>query len=98
MRTINLLPLILIIGFCACHNGEKNEKTDSSNSVTSADTTMKMIDSSKMIPPLPPVPADAKVYFKNLMNGEIVHSPVKVEMGLKGLKLDTAGAVVPGTG
>ena len=44
------------------------------------------------------VPAGAKVYFKNLKDGETVKSPVKVEMGVEGMTLDTAGAIVPGTG
>lgn len=55
-------------------------------------------DSGQSIAALPAVPAGAKVYFKNLKNGETVHSPVKVEMGVDGMTLDTAGAIVAGTG
>jgi hypothetical protein len=58
----------------------------------------KKTDSSAMIAPLPDVPAGAKVFFKNLKNGQMVSSPVKVEMGVEGIKLDTAGAIVAGEG
>src|ERR1700742_3384352 len=55
-------------------------------------------DSTQGITPVPAVPAGAKVFFKNLKDGQTVTSPVKVEMGLEGLKLDPAGAIVAGSG
>jgi hypothetical protein len=47
---------------------------------------------------LPAVPDGAKVYFKNLKNGAAVTSPVKVEMGVDNMKVDTAGPVVAASG
>lgn len=44
------------------------------------------------------VPEDAKVYFKNLKNGDEVRSPVKVEMGVEGMEVRPAGEPVKGTG
>jgi hypothetical protein len=38
------------------------------------------------------------VYFKNLKNGQSVTSPFKVEMGVDGMKVDTAGPVVAASG
>ena len=39
-----------------------------------------------------------KCYFKNLKDGQTVSSPVKVEMGAKGISVDSAGAVKPNSG
>jgi len=101
MRKIHFLPAVLLIGMVACNNaGEKAAATTDSTATAGHDTMqMAHADSSKSaIAPLPAVPAGAKVYFKNLKNGETVKSPFDVEMGVDGMKLDTAGAVVEGTG
>jgi hypothetical protein len=79
----------------ACNNaGDKAAGTDTT-AVASKDTSMQMAHDSTpaAIPALPAVPAGAKVYFKNLKNGQTVTSPVKVEMGVDGMKVDTAGPV-----
>jgi hypothetical protein len=100
MRKFYFLPAALLIAMAACNNaGDKAASSDTT--AAAAKDTMAMshkVDSSQAMTPLPPVPAGAKVYFKNLKNGETVKSPVKVEMGVDGLKLDTAGAIVAGTG
>ena len=101
MRKMHFLPAALLLGMVACNNaGDKTASTDSTAAQTAPKDTMKMapVDSSKAIPALPAVPAGAKVFFKNLKEGQTVKSPFKVEMGIDGLKLDTAGAVVEGTG
>lgn len=101
MRKIYFLPAALLMGMVACNNAD-NKPAAGTDSVktTATDTAMAMAtaDSTKAVPALPAVPAGAKVYFKNLKNGQTVKSPVKVEMGVDGLKLDTAGAIVAGTG
>ena len=38
------------------------------------------------------------VFFKNLKDGDVVSSPVKVEMGVKGMEVEAAGKVVEGKG
>ncbi|MGO8056438.1 hypothetical protein AB9E30_40040, partial [Rhizobium leguminosarum] len=51
------------------------------------------------IPPLPEIPAEAKVYFKNLKDGSTVTSPVKIEMAVDKMALDTAnGKIKPASG
>jgi hypothetical protein len=45
-----------------------------------------------------PSPADAKVYFINLKNNDVVKSPVKIQFGLSGMGIAPAGTDVPGTG
>jgi uncharacterized protein DUF4399 len=99
MRKHYFLPAALLMGMIACNNSDYKKTSDDTAKAATSDTmAMAKPDSTKAITALPPVPAGAKVFFKNLKNGETVKSPLKVEMGLEGLKLDTAGAIVAGTG
>lgn len=41
---------------------------------------------------------ERSVFFKNLKDGDTVSSPVKVEMGVKGMTVQPAGEIVEGTG
>jgi hypothetical protein len=43
-------------------------------------------------------PEGARVFFVNLEDGAVVSSPVKVEMGSEGIKVQPAGEIVEGTG
>ena len=102
MRKIVFLPAALLVGLVACNNADNKTAAGSDTTKsTTGDTAMAMAhtDSTQgAVPALPAVPAGAKVYFKNLKDGQTVTSPVKIEMGIDGLKLDTAGAIVAGTG
>jgi Domain of unknown function (DUF4399) len=97
MRKFRFLPAALLIGMVACNNaGDKAASTDTT--AASKDTMQMAKDTTQVVPALPAVPAGAKVYFKNLKNGQTVTSPVKVEMGVDGMKVDTAGPVVAASG
>ncbi len=101
MRTSSFLPAILVFSLAACNNAGEKTAGGSDTAQKAATDTMSMshmVDSAKMVTPLPEIPAGAKVFFKNLKNGAVVKSPVKIEMGIEGLKLDTAGAIVSGSG
>jgi hypothetical protein len=100
MRKIHFLPAALLVGMVACNNADnKTASSDTTAKAATTDTmTMAKPDSSQAVTPLPAVPAGAKVFFKNLKDGQTVKSPFKVEMGIEGLKLDTAGAIVSGSG
>jgi uncharacterized protein DUF4399 len=101
MRIINFLPAALFLGMAACNNASDKtaSTTDSTQQTVSHDSmAMPPADSSATANVMPPVPDGAKVYFKNLKDGDKVKSPFKVEMGIDGLTVDTAGAIVPGTG
>lgn len=103
MRIINFLPATLVLAMAACNNSSDKPASSGDSTATTAtkDSGMNMnhaVDSSKMSTDLPAVPAGAKVYFKNLKDGETVKSPFKVDMGIEGLKIDTAGAIVSGSG
>jgi len=93
-----LLP-IAIIFFAACNNSENTTTTnqDSSTQKMNSDS-MKGMTTTSAIPDLPAVPAGAKVYFKNLKNDQTVSSPVKVDMAVDGMRVDTTGPVVAASG
>jgi hypothetical protein len=44
------------------------------------------------------VPAGARVFFVNLTDGQVLKSPVVVEMGVEGMGIEPAGALKEGTG
>jgi len=92
------MPLLTVFLF-ACNNSGKNSSTtnDSTDKKMSEDTTHNMTTTA-IVPELPAVPDGAKVYFKNLKNNATVTSPVKVEMAIDKMKVDTAGPVVAGSG
>ena len=43
-------------------------------------------------------PEGANVFFVNLIDGEIVTSPFKVDMGVEGINIHPAGELIDGTG
>jgi len=101
MRKIGLIPFLLV-GMVACNDsGSKTEGTaaDTTAAATaSADTTHHVADTAAAIAPVPEIPAGAKVFFKNLKNGQKIKSPFKVQMGVSGIALDSAGVIKPGSG
>ena len=93
-----LLP-ILTITFVACNNStDKSSATNDTTEKKMSSDTMSHTTTAAAVPELPAVPEGAKVYFKNLKNGATVTSPVKVEMGVDNMKVDTAGPVVAASG
>lgn len=44
--------------------------------------------------PLPEVPADAKLFFANLKDGQTVTSPLRIEMGVEAMTVDTANGII----
>jgi hypothetical protein len=100
MRTTHFIPVALLVALAACNNASDKSATatDTTQAAATHDTTAHATDTTAAIAALPPVPAGAKVFFKNLKNGQTVKSPFKVEFGVEGLKVDTAGAIVAGSG
>jgi len=92
----------LLLGMIACNNSSQSSTTTSTDTAaTKADSsheTMHHDTATANITPLPAVPAGAKVYFANLKEGMLMKSPFKVEFGVSGIKLDTAGPIVAGSG
>lgn len=102
MRKFQIVPALLILGAVAC-NDASSEKT-----AEGADTTTRAAHDSHdghdhaaagtEIAPVPEIPAGAKVYFRNLKDGQTVTSPFKVEMGVDNIALDTARDIKPASG
>ena len=100
MKKITFIPVVLLFVFAACNSGgdKTADSTDSSKTAMSADTSMKHMDSTATVAAMFDVPAGAKVFFKNLKNGQTVKSPVKIEFGVEGIALDSAGKLRPNSG
>ncbi len=104
MKKFLSFPAIILMGLMSCNSGDSSETTTTTDSTLHSDSanihantshsTMNMSD----VDPLPTIPEGAKVYFKNLKNGESVSSPVKIEMGAKDISIDSAGKVRTNSG
>ena len=110
MKKILSIPAILLMGLVSCNSGSNESTspgTDSSgmhkDSTMVYDSTAMHADTSHsamnaITTDLPAIPAGAKVFFKNLKDGQTVSSPVKVEMGATKISVDSAGAIKPASG
>jgi Domain of unknown function (DUF4399) len=104
MRKTYLIPF-LFLGLAACNGGGSKQETTTDSTATTtttattADTSMHHhMDSTQAVAPLSAVPDNAKVFFVNLKNGQKIKSPYKVEMGVKGMAVDSAGKLRPNSG
>jgi hypothetical protein len=93
-----MLPATLLFLAAACNNSSKDDKKTADTVVAVNNDDMHHTPASGAIPDLPAVPEGSKVYFKNLKDGASVTSPIKIEMGLDVMKIDTAGPVVVNSG
>ena len=90
------VSLLAISALIACNN-KSDEKTTENKDSMSHD--MHSTTTNVEMPPMPEVPANARVFFANLKDGQTVTSPVKVEMGVEALSVDTAnGKLKPASG
>ncbi len=98
MRKFYFVTVVLLITIVACNSGTQNSAT-SDTSATATDTMSAMsTDTTTAAPAMEAAPAGAKVFFKNLKDGQTVTSPFKVEMGVSDIGLDTAGSMAANTG
>ena len=86
---------IVAAAFIACNsNNDKTTETKEAGHDAHAATTTPV-----EMPAMPEVPANARVYFANLKDGQKVTSPLKVEMGVDAMHVDTAnGMLKPASG
>jgi len=81
---------IVAASLIACNsNDEKTTETKEAGHDAHPSTTAAV-----EMPPMPEVPANAKVYFVNLKDGQTVKSPLKFEMGVENLQVDTANGIL----
>jgi Domain of unknown function (DUF4399) len=100
MRKANSIAALLLAATFACNDsGSKVEETAAVKSSTS-DTAHSghVVDAATDNTALPAIPDGAKVFFANLKDGQTVKSPFKVEMGVEGIGLDTAGTIRQASG
>jgi hypothetical protein len=99
MRKIDLIPF-LIFGMVACNDSATKSGENAVDSTAAPADTMHhhMPDSAGAVAPLPAIPDSARVFFVNLKNGQKIKSPFKVQMGVSGIALDSAGVLKPASG
>ena len=99
MRKFSLLSALPFLCLMIACNSGSNQASNSTNDSTSktTDTSHSGMNMSA-VQPLPDIPAGARVYFKNLKDGQTVSAPVKVEMGAEGIKVDSAGTLRQASG
>ena len=87
------LTAAITASLIACNSsGDKTEETKDTTSMNhdAHPATTATIE----MPPMPEIPANARVYFANLKDGQKVTSPMKVEMAVENLKVDTANGIL----
>ncbi len=95
MKKVNLIiGIVSLFGIVACGNpaAKEGEQTSEENMMEEGDP----MDHSAMTDEgqeLLPIPEGARVYFKNLQDGDAVKNPVKIEFGVEGMEVEPAGAL-----
>ncbi len=106
MRKTLIIPALSLMGLLACNSSGSGDRASAdkffdmapaSDTMNHGADTMNH-EATATITPLPEIPAGAKVFFKNIKDGATVVAPLKIEMGVSGIKLDSAGAIKPGSG
>ena len=81
---------IVAAALIACNsNDDKTSETKDAGHDAHASTATAV-----EMPAMPEVPANARVYFANLKDGQTVTSPLKVEMGVDAMHVDTANGIL----
>ncbi len=97
MKAKLFYPAICLIAVVACNNSANDNKKKEDTTVTMTGHDMHP-PASGAVPALPAVPEGARVEFGNLKDNETINSPFKMKMGVEGIRIDTAGPVVSGSG
>ena len=89
-----------VFAFVACGGGQKEHAGDGEHAEHAESTEHEHGDDESIsgIAAMIEAPEGAKVFFRNLEDGAVVSSPVKVEMGVEGITIKPAGELVEGTG
>jgi hypothetical protein len=91
-KYLGLLAAVAALISCNSNGDKVAGHTDSTGHEMHTVTTAEM-------PPMPEIPDSARVFFANLTDSQTVISPLKIEMGVDGLSVDTAnGKLKPSSG
>jgi len=72
----------------ACNNNDQT--ADAGHQTHTAAVSATAVE----MPAMPDVPANAKIFFANLEDGQVVTSPLKIEMGIEAMSVDTANGIL----
>jgi hypothetical protein len=91
--------VIIAAVLIACNNSDDNTTSSTASSTETGHDGHASTTSSAQMPAMEQVPANAKVFFANLKDGQSVTSPFKVDMGVDAMSVDTAnGKIKPASG
>jgi hypothetical protein len=98
MRKLFVIPAFLLVAMVACNSGTEQKANTDTTATTEHQMDMSTTASEAA---LPAVPAGAKVYFKNVKDGQTVSSPLKLEFGVDNMtvaKKSPDGQIAEGIG
>lgn len=84
----NIIIAGLIVSLFSCKD-KSAENTTMDEHMHAASTSAQ-----SEVPAMEAIPEGAKVYFKNLKEGDMIASPFKVEMGVDNMRVDTANGII----
>lgn len=94
MRTRHLPFLLAVILIASCNNGSGTKDEAGKTDSMAGHDTSHQTPATAEIAPVPEIPVGARVYFKNLKDGETIKSPYKVEMAVDAMAVDTANGII----
>jgi translation elongation factor P/translation initiation factor 5A len=77
----------------ACNSSDEKTEPTTETKETGHDAHASTTATVEM-PPMPEVPSNARIYFANLKDGQVVSSPLKVEMAVEAMHVDTANGIL----
>src|SRR6185503_12497613 len=97
MKYFFTTAIIVAATLVACSGDEEKTTTSTETGHDAHASTSSAVVTDNT--PLPEIPANARIFFVSLKDGQTVTSPLKVDMGVEGLKVDTAnGQLKPASG
>jgi hypothetical protein len=97
MTTKVLFSVLALSALIACTNNSSTAEADGKKDSASHDDHQHSAPVAA-VPDTEMPPADAKVFFKNLTVGQTIPSVYTLQMGVSGMKVDTAGPIVSRSG
>lgn len=88
MKQLFTTAFIAIVLIACNSNEDKPATTETAHDAHSTAT------STTVMPAMPEVPANARIFFVNLKDGQQVSSPLKVDMGVEAMTVDTANGII----
>lgn len=84
---------IVAASLIACNSNDEKTEPTTETKETGHDAHASTTATVEM-PPMPEVPSNARIYFANLKDGQVVSSPLKVEMAVEAMHVDTANGIL----